>query len=266
MPTKLSADDSVQLFPSEQPRYPELASALTLTWGHTRSAFARLRSRWFEAVALAEARKDDDEARPLLANQRKAMDEAIEAFLREMAGSQRNAEGFAAVEDDGLIQQAEWLAHSVGVHRARQLLPGAPNPALTAGQRRRLMEDAFSRLSADGTLRFETRLGEIRDAMVGGFNRGDNPLAIARRLSQDLDGYEAGRLRTIIRTEMGISAIGASRGLYESAGVRQVEVIGDSTTDALCTAHIGNVYPVTQTESLPVYHPSCFCDIVPVTD
>ena len=59
--------------------------------------------------------------------------------------------------------------------------------------------------------------------------------------------------------------MGGQLDLYQEAGISQVEVIGDPSTDEACTIHIGAKYPVGDTTRLPIYHPNCFCDVVPVT-
>lgn len=282
MPTlpKASADDPIQLFPSEPPAYPSLARAVNQVWGETRRAFGELRAEWVEITGLGEpgeraaADAPGDvlagcKAEGLTPRQRALLDAAIEAFLTTMAGDDRTRAGFAAGETaDGILQQLQVIAYGVGVGRASEQMDDAfpTNPALTASQRRRLMEAAFDRLSADGRLRFESRLLDIRDGMVQAFNRGDNPLAIARRLGRDLDGYEQGRLRTIVRTEMGIASEGAARGQYAAAGVQQVEVIGDPTTDAACTSRIGRRFSLQDVDNAPPFHPNCFCSIVPVVE
>lgn len=265
---KAGANDPVQLFPVEQPQYPALATEVQRTWREVKREFRQLREDWFEAVGLDDpAKAAKNEPFDLTTAQRSALDAAIEEFLRQFAGDDRSEEGFSNQDaEDGTLQQAEFLAYSVGQARGSELTGFEMNQALTRAQRESLLRDAFERMSRGGRLLFEERLGEIRDAMLDAFSRGDSPLAVARRLSRDLDGYLAGRLRTIVRTEMALSAEAASRDLYRQAGVTSLEVIGDPNTDAVCTAHIGKRYGLDDLDSLPIYHPNCFCSTIPVAE
>ncbi len=273
--TRLSADDPVQLLPAEEPQYEGLRAAVARSGQATRAAFGALRGDWFEALGI-----DEQEAagggrqiwvpgrRSLPAGTLAAIDAAVARFLEQFAGAIRTVEHFASVlTPDAILPQHEIYTWHVGAKRAQDLLPDRVrwpmNPRFTELQRQALLRGAFERMSAEGRLRFEDRLGEIRQAMLDGFGRGENPLVVARRLSADLSGYEAGRLRTIIRTEASIASIGASQEMYRQAGVQEVEVIGDPLTDELCTVHIGMRYPVGSDE-LPPYHPSCMCDCLPV--
>lgn len=264
---KLSADDPAQLFPSEEPQYEALTEGVQRVWRETRRAFRDLREDWFEAAGLAEPGRAmpagaSKELDPLAAGRVQA---AIDRFLREFAGQDRTEAGFVSQDaEDGILQQAEYLSYSIGWQRGVELTAIPRNLELLAAQREALLRDAFARMSQDGRLRFETRLDEIRDAMAAGFDRGDNPLAIARQLGRGLDGYEQGRLRTICRTEMGIASEAGLREQYQAAGVTQVTILGDVTTDALCTSRIGNAYAVTDLSNQPPYHPQCFCSAAPL--
>lgn len=266
---RLPADNPVTLYPTgEEPQYPALARVVATAWRETRRSFGRLSARIFEIVNLTDPTKDDDEAvSPLTGTQRNAINRAIAAFLREFAGEDRSREGFASGDtEDGILQQIEFLAHEVGVGRARQLVPGDPNPALTAGQRRRILENAFDRLSADGQMRFEKRLLEIRDSLVQMFNAGENPLVIARELGTDLGSYEQYRLRMLVRTEAAYASEGAITGMLQAAGVQYVEVLGDPTTDETCTQWFGRKLPITDAASQPPFHPFCYCSRIVWTD
>lgn len=264
MAIKLTSDNPASLWPTEQPQYVRLASAVGLAWRPVTAAYLQLRRAMFAAAGLDEPAKS---VKNLNQGQERALDAAIEAFMRQMAGSDRSAEGFVSADsEDGLIQQAEYLAHSVGVGRA-QALTGtmARNPQLEEAQRQALLRDAFSRLSEDGRLRFEDRLAEIGRTMVQGFRDGSNPLEIARQLGDNLDGYHQGRLRTIVRTEMAIASETAIIGGFREAGVSQYSVIGDPTTDEVCVnAQEGGPYNLSDADSLPPYHPNCFCSTVPI--
>ena len=260
---KLSSDDPASLFPTEAPQYDGLLQEVARAWGAVAAEFAGLRTQWFTAVGL----RDPGKATGLAAGQRQALDRAIADFMRRMAGADRTQDGFVRSDtEDGLLQQMLFLAYRVGQQRGMELAAVQQNPEFTEAVRRALLNDAFARLTQDGHFRFESRLHEIRDEMVDALGRGDSPLAVARGLGRDLDGYERGRLRTICRTEMGIASETAIRETLRTAGVSRVQVIGDPRTDAACTVHIGREYGLAETDNLPLYHPNCFCSIIAVTE
>lgn len=259
MKVKARSDDPTQVFPSEDPQYPELARAVNAAWRETERAFGELRTDWFEAVGLEEKALGGDILR--------GVGRIIERFLRVFAGGDRSQRGFTDPNDeDGILQQAILLGAAAGRMRVTtQLGPG--NPAFTEAQRARLLSDAFQRLTVDGRFRFETRLGEIRDAMAQGFRDGENPLSIARRLGRDLDGYERGRLRTIVRTEMAFASERAILDMGSLRGVVLWDVLGDPTTDDACVeAQNGGPYTTGQMIGMLPVHPQCFCSAAPHTE
>jgi hypothetical protein len=262
---KLGADDPASLFPAEAPQYQSLSRAVGTAWAAARQAWFELREDWFEIANLADPAKR--ESAPLTASQKRALDTATSRFLQQMAGENRTLAGFVNQNDeDGVIQQSLYLANRVGHGRAVDETGHIPrNPALSEAQRERLARESFQRLSKDGRLRFEGRLEAIQSRLLEGFRTGENPLSIARALSRSLD-LEASRTRTLVRTEMGIAAIGGQLDLYREAGISRVEIIGDTGTDALCTGHIGKIYLLGQVDSIPPYHPNCFCDTSPVSE
>lgn len=251
--------------PVEAPQYAALVSALSRSRSEVAAAFATLRRAWFGAVGLTDAARATRKEGDLSSLQEAALDRAIEAFLKDMAGSPRNREAFTSeASERGLIQQIDFLGWRVGTLRAADLTDAErPESSLTRAIRERLADEAFSRLTEDGRLRFEGRLGAIKAGMLDGFAAGDSPVEIARRLSADLEGYEKGRLLTIVRTEIGLASEAGIRDEFRAQGIERVEVIGDSGTDSLCTDHIGNVYSIDDADSLPLYHPNCFCSVVP---
>ena len=269
---KVSADDPDQLFPVEEPEYAALAAASLLLWRKTSERFAELKATWGRAVRVQDA---GVRVSLTLRSQ--------ETFLRAFVGRDLSLAGFIAAEtEDGLLQQAELLAHRTGQLRAGELLealpvpelpalpPGGSTPALpgpapiSSVQRTEILTRAYERLSEDGKLRFAARLDEIRQAMEDGLRDGTSADEVARNLSADLDGYEQGRLRTIVRTEMALGSERALREELQSRGTQYVRVKGNPLTDAACTLHIGKVYRLDDLDNLPIYHPNCFCTVEPV--
>lgn len=272
-PSRITAAESEpRKYPAEQPRYPELARAVRAAWRDTQVEFRLLRREWFRILGTPDpdpTQANEAPGQRLTDAQQRALDEAIERFLAAFAGDDRSRPGFtepAAGLEERILQAAEFLAHRVGQRRAVQLVPGARSEVFTASQRRRLLEQAFDRMSEGSKLRFETRLIEIRDEMVTAYNEGESPLTVARRLSQRLTGYEQGNLQRIVRTEMGLASEGAIQGTFRANGVERVEVIGDPNTDPACTSRIGKTFPLGDAGNLPVFHPNCFCSIVAALD
>lgn len=273
---------------AENPRYPELVTAVSSVRMASNRLAQELRAGMFAAAGLNDPAKATGKhaalmtradavkrlgarmgRKDLAGNQVADLDEAIAEFLRQYAREERDRAGFTEPNPEGaegVVQQANFMAYQVGVRRGQQLASSTQNVELTEAQRRNLLGIAFDRLSEEGRLRFEARLGEIRDAMLEGFSSGANPLDIARRLSSDLDSYERSRLETITRTEMAFASEAGIRDLYTASGITRVEIIGDSNTDEACTSRIGNTYPVDDLENMPPYHPACFCSCVPVVE
>jgi SPP1 gp7 family putative phage head morphogenesis protein len=264
---------------NEHPQYEALAEALNGQWGQVRASFATLRRAWFAALGLGDPKETSLRGRlvqswkqagkdALTQTQVDNVDAAIERFLGDFRGPSAGYLGFTDPNgEQGQVQESVFLAHRVGAGRAIELLNAdIPNPELAAGQRRVLLEQSFARLSENGRLRFEKRLDEIRQAMIDGAAAGDSPLKVAADLGRNLSGYEQGRLRTITRTEMAVSAETATREMYRQHGVSRVEVIGDPNTDETCTDRIGNTYSIDDLENQPPLHPNCYCSCIPVID
>jgi hypothetical protein len=259
---KVRADDPAQVFPVERPRYPALERAVNAAWRETQAAFSELRTEWFDQVTLPEPGK------ALGGDVLRGLGRIVETFLRIFAGKDRTREAFADPQTEhGILQQAVLLSHTVGMQRAADLTTLRQSPQFNALQQQRVLEKAFDRLSVDGKLRFETRLEEIRSAMVDGFREGAAPVQIARRLGRDLDGYEQGRLKTVIRTEMAIASESAILDTGRSAGVDLWDVDGDPGADDACVSiQTGGPYTYSQASGLTPVHPNCGCTCVPHTE
>jgi hypothetical protein len=256
--TEQKRADSHSLFGAEAPRYASLRLALLRSHAAVLAAWERLYRRWFLAAGLSPPRKAE-----LSAVELRAVDAAIEAFMREMAGRNRSREGFVG-NDEPLVQNLGYLGHRVGQGRAADLLEAPPpGETLTERVKRQLNENAFERLTENGRLRFEDRLGEIRQAMVDGFDAGDSPTEIARRLSADLTGYERGRLETITVTEVAIASEQAIQEEFRAQGVERFEVIGNPETDEECTQHFDAAWEVGDADHIPPFHPRCLCSAIP---
>ena len=261
---KISADDPAQLWPNERPQYEQLERSVSRAWRATQAVFAPLRAAWLREARAGGRRAAKDALPP---ENLAAINIAQADFLAQFAGTIRTMQQFASGDTpDGILQQAEVDAWHAGTERAAEQLRWPMNPAFTRQQREALLRIAFERMSENGHLRFETRLDEIKQRMLDGFDRGESPLKITRQLSADLDSYERYRLGMIVRTEMGLASEAGIRELYREAAVTEVQVIGDPNTDSLCTSRIGHRYPIGDEENLPLYHPHCGCSVIPVVE
>lgn len=233
--------------------------AFKCSCGWSRGAFSEAQGRGWLDEHLVEVG-----AKNLHIEDLRDIDAAIERFLVTMAGPKPRDRATFAASDEALVQETNILAHRIGVDRAAEQLNIDANPELTRLQRLALNERAFERLTADGRLRFETRLDAIKGRMLEAFDRGESPLKVAKELGENLDGYHQGRLRSIARTEMAIASESAIIETYREAGVTKYSVIGDPTTDALCVdLQNGGPYDLDDEENRPPAHPQCFCSCVP---
>lgn len=250
----------------ERPRYRVLAVRIAAQEAKVARVYARLRRDWLKVIERQPEKALG--AKNLNVEDTRAIDAAIERFMAEMAGPRPRDRQTFAVSDDALVQETNILSHRVGAARgAEQAGNATPNTDLTRLQKMHLNERAFERLSEDGRLRFETRLGDIKARMLTMFDAGENPLKIARELGKGLDGYHKGRLRQIVRTEAAFASEAAIVEQYRAAGVRQFIVEGDPSTDALCVGYQdGGPYDLGNEDARPPYHPHCFCSQSPYTE
>jgi hypothetical protein len=160
-----------------------------------------------------------------------------------MAGQYRDRMGFANPDTgDGIIQQWDRFAHAIGVTRATemsgaeaaQILPGRNSDAI-----RSLMENAFERLSDQGTLRLEGQLGELRTILSEGMALGSNPIEISREMAGRFDSYEGWEFERLARTEVAFSQNAGLMDEFNAEGINMSLVEGD----------------------VPPWHPNCMCSI-----
>jgi hypothetical protein len=175
--------------------------------------------------------------------QEAAFDRAIEQFLTTMAGKYRDKIGFTAQDGgDGVIQQWERFAHSLGVGRAVEMtgaeaamvLPGRNSMAIVD-----LLNNAFDRLSDNGRLRLETSLDGLKDIIREGMDLGQNPIVVAREMSGRFDSYAGWEFQRLARTEISFAQ---NAGLIDEFGAEGVDMSGVS-------------------EDPPPFHPNCLCSL-----
>lgn len=248
---------------AEQPQYPALAEALEKAVRQVRRPAATLRRALLAAVNADRSR---GMRKPLTGSEEAGLDDAIEAFLAEVAGQKRGRSDFTdPSEPGGLIHRFNDAGWRTGAERAADLLEAEqPVSALTEAIKERLYKEAFA-LMSDGTrLRLEGDLAAIKEGIIAGFERGDSPMEIARQLAADLGSLERARLELIARNEIARASEAGIRDEFRENGLTRAEVIGDPGTDADCTSRIGNTYDLDDLDNLPPFHVSCLCSLVPI--
>jgi Phage Mu protein F like protein len=252
----------------EDPQYPALARSIDRVTREMRAELAICRRRWFAAVGLEDPGRSPALAQEgLSAREEKALDAAIEAFLAEMAGPPpRGKATFTSEKAEGaLVQQANFHGNRVGVVRAADQVGREAKSSLTEAVKRELAENSFARMSSGGKLRFERDLERIRQEMIEGFDRGDSPAEIARKLAEDLTSYERARLDVIARNEVAIASEAAITKELKAQGVTRVTFAIDPGTDETCTQHIDQVVSIDDPD-MPPWHVNCLCSQLPVLD
>jgi hypothetical protein len=241
------ADAQVSYGNGEQPKDRRIAEAIDGMYGDMKAAITVLRDKAWQIFDLPDpmlensANKADGDPFSYTPEQEAAFDRAIEQFLTTMAGKYRDKIGFTAQDSgDGVIQQWERFAHSLGVGRAVEMtgaeaamvLPGRNSTAITD-----LMNNAFDRLSDNGRLRLETSLGGLKDIIREGMDLGQNPIAVAREMSGRFDSYAGWEFQRLARTEISFAQ---NAGLIDEFNAEGVDM---SRIDI-------NAFPA---------HPNCLC-------
>ncbi len=243
------ADAQVSYGQGEQPKDRRIADIIDGMYGDMKAAVVTLRDRTWQIFGLPEptlqnsANKGMRDPFSYTPEQEAAFDRAIEQFLTTMAGKYRDKIGFTAYDGgDGVIQQWERFAHSLGVGRAVEMtgaeaamvLPGRNSTAI-----KNLLNIAFDRLSDNGRLRLETSLGGLRDLIREGMDLGQNPIAVAREMSGRFDAYAGWEFQRLARTEVSFAQ---NAGLIDEFGAEGVDMSG-------------------VIDDAPPFHPNCLCSI-----
>lgn len=116
---------------------------------------------------------------------------------------------------------------------------------------------------------------EISRVLAEGFVKGDNPLTIARNLSNRVEKIGITRARTLARTEIIRAHHEANINEYEQANIEGVQVLaelltaGDSRVCNICfqweKKTKKNPLSISDAKGLIPIHPNCRCVIVPFT-
>jgi SPP1 gp7 family putative phage head morphogenesis protein len=255
----------------EKPRYQALARTIDQFYQDLQPPLADLREAVFTATQLPEVEKA--EGAPVFrytAKIRRILDAAITKFLDTVAGPDRTRQGYVnggaqSDQSDGILQQRQILAYSVGLRRAadlvgtaQTLVPSRQDPAV-----KEMLENAFARLSTNGALRLEGVRDELHSILASGADAGLSPLDVGRQLSRQFDQYSGYEFERLARTESAFASIAGTKEQLDEFGVSYVQILIASSACVICQAYGGKVFPLEEADSLPPYHPSCLCDISP---
>jgi SPP1 gp7 family putative phage head morphogenesis protein len=250
----------------EPPKYQALRRAIQLYYTALLRPLTRLKASVFRTLAFP-AMKGADEA-PFAFTEADAalIDEAVDLFLEQMAGSNRTALGFAAGE--GVIQQQNTTLFTTGLRRGAQLLDTAQT---LRGERespavKEMLNNAFARLSEKGALRLESVRDEIHGVLTSAQAAGSSPLETARQLSAQFDEYSGYEFERLARTESAFAAEAGTRAQMADLDVEQVEWLISAGACPVCEElAAGGPYAIDDEENLPPAHPNCLCSVAPVT-
>jgi len=193
---------------------------------------------WYKAFGTDEVTPFD-----YTPEQLKIIDAAIGKFLTRMAGKERTRQGFVSPEvEDGLIQDHDRFAWSLGVKRATEMTGAAANivlPERNGPAIKTMLDNAFTRLSEGGRMRLEGTLDDIHGILLGATEAGLNPIEVSRQLRDQFDNYRGWEFERLARTE-----------------------IATAQNDGMCQEFKAEGVDVSGVENdLPAYHCNCVCGI-----
>ena len=262
-------DAKVSYGDGEKPKYQALARTIQGFYDDLQPPLAELRETAFTVTQLPEVEKAEPVFR-YTAKIRRTLDAAITKFLDAVAGPDRTRSGYVnggpeSDQSDGILQQRQILAYSVGARRgadlmaaAQTILPSRQDPAV-----KEMLNDAFSRLSVNGALRLENVRDEIHGILVGGADAGLNPLDVGRQLSKQFDQYQGFEFERLARTESAFASEAGNREQLQEFGVTYVVWLLSAGACELCQAYEGKIIPIDETDDQPPIHPNDMCSISP---
>jgi hypothetical protein len=249
----------------ERPRHSALARTIDQFYADLQPPLADLREAVFAATQLPEVEKA--EGGPVFrytAKLRRILDAAITKFLDTVAGPDRTRAGYVnggaqSDQSDGILQQRQILAYSVGLRRAadlvgtaQTLVPSRQDPAV-----KEMLNGAFSRLSTGGALRLESVRDDIHGVLVGGADAGLSPLDVGRQLSKQFDNYSGYEFERLARTESAFASEAGNREQMMEFGVQFVTWLLAAGACPICQAYEGQIIPIDDEDNQPPAHPNC---------
>lgn len=265
-----SGESQVSYGSGEKPRYQALAQTIQQFYADLQPPLADLREAVFTATQLPEVEKAEGPVFRYTAKIRRVLDAAITKFLDAVAGPDRSRKGYVnggpeSDHADGILQQRQIMAYSVGLRRAADLVGTAQTlvPARSDPAVKEMLDNAFSRLSSSGKLRLETVRDEIHGILASGADAGLNPLDVGRQLSKQFTQYSGYEFERLARTESAFASEAGNREQMMEFGVSYVTWLLSSGACPICTAYEGKIIPIEEVESQPPGHPNCACSTQP---
>ncbi|MEN6358346.1 MAG: hypothetical protein ABFD83_14835 [Armatimonadota bacterium] len=246
------SDAQASIGTDESPKDPRIAKAIGKFHADIQAQVDILEKRIWRALKLPaklsskqKTRQIDSisfEAEPHFeysAAQQEQIDWAIDDFLDAMAGRDRSALGFIGSESsDGLIQQWDRFAYSIGGNRADEIAGADATKALPDRNSegvKKMLNEAFERLSENGQLRLEGVKDDIQGMLLGAMDAGMSPIDVGRQLSQQFDAYRGWEFERLARTEVSAAQNQGQVNEFQAQGFR------DATSEK------------------PPFHPNCLC-------
>ena len=247
---EFAEDARVSIGGGEKPKYKETARAIDGLYSDILAAFAELQKDTWAAFGLPRVKGagfaaafDPAPQDPFTytPEQMKIFNRAVDQFVERMMGRDLSREGFLSPDTgDGIIQQWDRFAYAQGINRAVELggaqvaavIPDRNGPAV-----KRLLGEAFDRLSDNGQMRIGSQLDGLRDVIQQSIDLGRNPLETAEEMAAKFNGYRDWEWQRLARTEV---AFAENKGLTD-------EFKADGYTDDL--------------KEHPPYHPNCVCAV-----
>lgn len=266
-------DQRVDYGTGEAPRYRGLRNTIDGMYNEMLRPLSELRETVFTFLPIDDPVKMDDSGFRYLARHRRILNEAVDLFLTEMAGPDRTRAGFVAggIESDagdGIIQQRDIFAHSLGVARAGQVVGGLARATVGTGRQspavQKMLEHAFDRLSEKGTLRLERIRDQIHGILVSSTDAGLSPIATGRILSKQFDKYTDYDFQRLARTESACAAEAGTQQQFREFGVTHVRWLLSSGACPRCEAYRDQIIEIDDSVNLPPEHPNCLCSTSPL--
>jgi hypothetical protein len=212
----------------EEPNDERIKKLIDNFYGDMRRSAQKLQDRveqvlrpWFPAQESRATKKGA--AEDLTRAQWNAFADAFEQHFREVAGMKRDQEGFVSpTTGDGIVQDYYLNGLSLGVLRANEATQsGAANVLIARDSNavQSFINEGFARLSDQGALRLEQIMPQVKQIIQQGISLGDNPLDIAKQLSDRFDQYKGWEFERLARTETAFAQNAGYNAECDAAGV-----------------------------------------------
>jgi len=263
-------DAAVSYGSGERPKYSALARQIDQFYNDLQPPLADLREAVFAATQLPDVEKAEGTPFRYTKKLRRILDVAIDKFLTAVAGPDRSRKGYVnggveSDQSDGILQQRQILAYSVGLRRAsdlvgatQTLVPSRQDPAV-----KEMLDHAFLRLSDSGKLRLEGIRDDIHSILASGTEAGLSPLDVGRQLSRQFDAYSGYEFERLARTESAYASEAGNREQLLEFGVQFITWLLAAGACPICQGYEGKIIPIDDEENQPPAHPNCLCTAQP---